>query len=91
MLKCLHGSNKFLLLHEFKFLLLLTNSLQNRITLLLVLKLLQSTKLTPCFFFFLLEKVEISNYNKCKLLIFTKKIEESLSTRMSVRLEASIS
>ena len=77
---CLHTSNKLLLLRWFKFLLLLTNSLQNRITLLLVLKLLQSTKLTPCFFFFLLEKVEISNYNKCKLLIFTQKIKEPLNT-----------
>ena len=32
------------------------------------------------FFFFLLEKIEISNYNKCKLLIFIQKIEESLNT-----------
>ena len=88
------------------------------ITLLLILKFLKSTKLTPhilfifffllhhdvfvspvllffqfkkkfithlVFFFFLwLEKVEILNYNKCKLLIFTQKIEESLSTRVSV-------
>ena len=29
-----------------------------------------------------IDKVEISNYNKCKLLIFTQKIEEPLSTRV---------
>ena len=54
MLKCFFVSNKLLLLCWFKFLLLLTNSLQNRITLLLVLKLLQSTKLTSRIHFFLL-------------------------------------
>ena len=51
------ASNKLLLLRWFKFLLLLTNFLQNMITLLLILKFLQSTKLTPrihFFFFFLL-------------------------------------
>ena len=32
--------------------------------------------ITP-FFFLWLEKVEIPNYNKCKLLIFIQKIEES--------------
>ena len=88
------------------------------ITLLLVLKLLQFTKLTPhiyiyffftsswCIYFFCLpflsiffkksfitpfkvffflieKKVEISNYNKCKLLIFIQKIEKSLSTYLS--------
>ena len=42
------------------------------------------------FFFCVIEKVEISNYNKCKLLIFTKKIEEPLSTRVNACLEASI-
>ena len=45
----------------------------------LVLKLLQSTKVILSIFLFLflflLEKVEISNYNKCKLLIFIQKIE----------------
>ena len=43
-------------------------------------------------FFFLirLEKIEISNYNKCKLLIFTQKIEEPLSTRVRVYSEASL-
>ena len=40
-LKCLHTSNKLLLLRWFKFIFLLTNFLQNRITILLVLKLLQ--------------------------------------------------
>ena len=30
------------------------------------------------------------NYNKCKLLIFTKKIKKSLSTRMNTCLEAGI-
>ena len=35
------------------------------------------------FFFWWLGKVEISNYNKYKLLIFTQKIEETLNTRMS--------
>ena len=128
-MKCIYASNKLLLLRWFKFLLLLTNSLQNRITFLLVLKLLQSIKLTPLilFFFFLLrhnvfvsfvllffqfkkkkislhlyyiyiyiffffwwlEKVEISNYNKCKLLIFTQKIEKPLSTRSRTCSEAS--
>ena len=52
MLKCLPTSNKLLLLRWFRFQLILTNSLQNRITLLLVLKLLQSNKLTPCIHFF---------------------------------------
>ena len=128
-MKCLPTSNKLLFLRWFKFLLLLTNSLQSRIILLLVLKLLQFTKLTPCihffFFYFItmylfllssiffnlkknkkkshyslvflcvcvcvwLEKVKISNYNKCKLLIFTQKIKEPLSTRMSACLEASL-
>ena len=129
-MKCLPVSNKLLFLRWFKFLLLLINSLQNRITLLLVLKLLQFTKLTPCihffFFYFItmylfllssiffnlkknkkkisllfsvfvcvcvcvwLEKVKISNYNKCKLLMFTQKIKEPLSTRMSACLEASL-
>jgi len=37
-----------------------------------------------------LEKVEISNYNKSKLLIFTQKIEEPLSTHMNACSEASI-
>ena len=72
-LKCLLASNKFLLLRWFKFLLLLTNFLQNRITLLLVLKLLQFTKLiTPRihFFFFLLHHdVFVSSV----LLFFLKK------------------
>ena len=53
-MKCIFTSNKLLLLCWFKFLLLLSNSLQNRITLLLVLKLFQSTKLTPGILFFLL-------------------------------------
>ena len=95
------------------------------ITLLLILKFFQSTKLTPhilfffffyfitmyffllssfffnlkknslhtyffffFFFFFLwLEKVEILNYNKCKLLIFTQKIEESLNQHNSMNPE----
>ena len=56
------------------------------ITLLLVLKLLQFTKLTLrilfiYLFFLSLEKVKIPNYNKCKLLIFTQKIKEPLSMR----------
>ena len=46
------ASNKLLLLRWFKFLLLLTNFLQNMITLLLILKFLQSTKLTPRIHFF---------------------------------------
>ena len=46
------ASNKLLLLRWFKFLLLLTNFLQNMITLLLILKFLQSTKLTPHIHFF---------------------------------------
>ena len=37
-----------------------------------------------------LEKVEIPNYNKCKLLIFTQNIEEPLSTRVSACSEASL-
>ena len=53
MLKCLLISNKFLLLCWFKFLLLVTNFIQNRITLLLVLNLLQSTKLTSRIYLFI--------------------------------------
>ena len=33
--------------------------------------------------FFLLEKIKIPNYNKCKLLIFIQKIEKPLSTRVN--------
>ena len=42
------------------------------------------------FFFFVWEKVEILNYNNCKLLIFTQKIEEPLSTCVSACSKASI-
>ena len=40
--------------------------------------------------FFFLEKVEILNYNNCKLLIFTQKIDEPLSTCVSACSKASI-
>ena len=58
MLKYLSASNKLLLLSWFKFLLLFTNSLHNRITLLLVLKLLPSTKLIPHIHYFFTQKKE---------------------------------
>ena len=41
--------------------------------------------ITPLgFFFWQLEKVEIPNYNKCKLLIFTQKIEECACSEASI-------
>ena len=41
-------------------------------------------------FFLLLENVVILNFNKCSKLTLTQKIEEPLSTRLSMCLEASI-